>query len=199
MASSVTGLCQDCVSGYRLPGEPKGQMITIQGLSSYFYSTSITTIPTTEEQKAVSSREKIAVVLFPDAFGLEVPNTKIIVDTLTERLPGVDGYVLDMFDGERAKNASLDACFRAVSIHLVIIQGNAPFSFETYRPHVTDRPGTKKTWAQTFSFYWLLICHLPGIYAARPAVINERAEKVRCFPPKTYLISLGSPDVTGSS
>ena len=75
--------CPDCTTGNLLPGTPKG----------------------TEENGAYlakgSNQEDTkdkAVVLFTDIFGLDVPNPKIIADTIAERT-GFDVWVPDLFNG----------------------------------------------------------------------------------------------------
>lgn len=97
MASSLTGVCENCVTGHRLPGEPTGQLITVEGMQSYFRDRSQNSIST--EQSPVDATEKKAIVLMTDAFGLPVPNSQILVDALVKDLD-VDGYVPDLFDGE---------------------------------------------------------------------------------------------------
>lgn len=76
-------ICKDCVSGYILPGEPKG---TIQSNGAYFVTGS------------ENSPSKAAVVIITDVFGLSIQNPKIIADMFAEKL-GCDVYVPDIFNG----------------------------------------------------------------------------------------------------
>jgi carboxymethylenebutenolidase len=93
MAATITGLCESCTQGYRLPGEPTGELTAVGALNTYFRSA-----PTA----ATTPKEKKAIVILTDAFGLPVPNAQIIADKLVERL-GVDAYVPDIFDGASEK------------------------------------------------------------------------------------------------
>lgn len=102
MASSLTGVCENCVAGHRLPGEPTGQIILVEGMHSYFRSA------TSTSAEHEGAPEKKAIVLLTDAFGLPMPNGQIIVDALVKDL-GVDGYVPDIFAGEQYLRLSRDA------------------------------------------------------------------------------------------
>lgn len=82
-------LCENCTQGYRLPGEPSGEMVTVGSFQTYFRKS---------ESGTESEPSKKALVLFTDAFGLTIPNTQIIGDSLGQSLD-VDVYVPDLFDG----------------------------------------------------------------------------------------------------
>lgn len=139
-------------------------MITLQGLSAYFRS-----VPTTSGVQD-APKEKKVLVLFPDASSLDMPDTKVVANALTERLRNVDDCVLDMFLGQRNGHSILEThLIDSLMVHQNCLPGSPPFNFRTYKPHVVDRPGMKETWRQTPSFIWLLITHFPGIYAAKPA------------------------------
>ncbi|KAG8976199.1 hypothetical protein FRC05_004448 [Tulasnella sp. 425] len=83
-------LCENCTKGYRLAGDPSGEMVTLGSFKTYF-------------RKSASSTEsepsKKAIVLFTDAFGLTMPNIQLIGDSLGQSLD-VDVYVPDMFEGK---------------------------------------------------------------------------------------------------
>lgn len=61
---------------------------------------------------------------------------------------------------------------------IVLLTGNPPFEWHTFQPHVIEKAGEKRSWAQTLGFVWMIIRHLPGLIASRPGVLNARAEKV---------------------
>jgi hypothetical protein len=77
--------CENCFKGSELPGIPSGEMVG----DAYFAAGS---------SEAVSERKKTAVVLLTDIFGLPLKNSKIMADTLAQRL-GVDVWVPDLFAG----------------------------------------------------------------------------------------------------
>jgi hypothetical protein len=87
--NSLTGICEDCLRGYRLPGEPKGAMTTIAGHQTYLRSVT------------AGQRTTVCAVLFTDIYGLVIPNTQILGDEMSEKL-GIDVYVPDLFNGERS-------------------------------------------------------------------------------------------------
>lgn len=78
--------CQDCASGYVLPGEPRG----IFKDGAY--------LATTEQTNDGPTGEKRALVLLTDVFGLHLKNPKILADSFSERL-GCDVFVPDLFNG----------------------------------------------------------------------------------------------------
>lgn len=80
----ATTICPSCIQGYRLAGEPTGEMVSVGDQQAYVRS------GTTQGQKAV--------VILPDAFGLPIPNAQIIADRFSEKL-GIDVYVPDIYHG----------------------------------------------------------------------------------------------------
>ncbi|KZT55527.1 alpha/beta-hydrolase [Calocera cornea HHB12733] len=84
-------LCADCVSGNRLPGTPKGEMIKV-GTTDCYYS------PAPADTRAPAAA-KNAILLFTDIFGLPLQNPKIMADAFA-REAGLDVYVPDMFEGK---------------------------------------------------------------------------------------------------
>lgn len=90
------GFCVHCVSGFRIPGEPKGKMETIHGLNTYVASPS---------QPSSDSASK-AIIYFYDAFGLKLANNKIIPDQLADAT-GLTVYVPDVFNGGGIDESSL--------------------------------------------------------------------------------------------
>jgi hypothetical protein len=89
-ADKMTTLCKNCVSGYVLPGEPKG---TIKD-GAYVYSYE----PDSQHQDGTPNLTKTAIILVTDIFGLDLKNSKILADSMGERLH-CDVLVPDLFDG----------------------------------------------------------------------------------------------------
>ncbi|KAG9011628.1 hypothetical protein FRB95_014353 [Tulasnella sp. JGI-2019a] len=148
----TTGLvCENCVKGYRLPGEPTGDMIEVDGLPVYFRSG-----PSRAGAGGAPSTEKKAIVLLFDVFGLPMPNSQIVIDDLTKRL-GVDGYVPDVF------------------------MGKPPIAFEDLKPHLPDEPGHVRSLGEKLSFVWTVLKNLRGVLSmmtsAKPSVVNGRTVK----------------------
>ncbi|PVG01835.1 dienelactone hydrolase endo-1-3,1,4-beta-D-glucanase [Serendipita vermifera] len=85
-----TGLCADCVKGNRLNGTPRGSMVETPALPAYF-------IPGNESYGATKTSK--ALVILPDAFGLALPNAKIIADILAKQT-GMDVWAGDIFKGK---------------------------------------------------------------------------------------------------
>jgi len=95
--SAATSLCEDCVRGYRIPGQPAGEMVDVGSQKAYLH-----VAPRTKRAAsgpAGSTKGKSAVVILTDVFGLPVQNPKIIADSLSRKL-GVDVYVPDIFNGD---------------------------------------------------------------------------------------------------
>ncbi|KAG9024385.1 hypothetical protein FRB95_011561 [Tulasnella sp. JGI-2019a] len=92
MASTVIGVCSDCVKGYRLPGEATGEMTQVDNVPAYFRSAPSLT-------QGQDTAEKKAIVLVSDIFGLQLDNIKIIADELSKRV-GVDAFAPDYFLGK---------------------------------------------------------------------------------------------------
>ncbi|KAG8880337.1 hypothetical protein FRB99_004812, partial [Tulasnella sp. 403] len=78
----TTNLCQSCTEGYRLPGEPKGQVVTLGFQQAY---------------RTVTEGGHKAIVLLTDAFGMTIPNGQLVADTISERL-NITVFVPDMFN-----------------------------------------------------------------------------------------------------
>jgi carboxymethylenebutenolidase len=76
--------CENCFKGSELSGTPSGEMVG----DAYFARSS----------EAAAEHKKTAVVLLTDIFGLPLQNSKIMADTLAQRL-GVDVWVPDLFAG----------------------------------------------------------------------------------------------------
>ncbi|SNX84240.1 related to AIM2 - cytoplasmic protein involved in mitochondrial function or organization [Melanopsichium pennsylvanicum] len=90
------GFCVHCVSGFRIPGEPKGQMEVIHGLSTYVAQ------PANPSSDSASK----AIIYFYDAFGLKLDNNKIIPDKLADAT-GLTVYVPDIFNGGGVPESAL--------------------------------------------------------------------------------------------
>lgn len=86
----MSRLCKDCVSGYALPGKPKG---TMEKNGAYF-----SPAPTSTTESGEGTSSKRAVVLLTDAFGFGLPNPKIMADKYAEELK-CDVFVPDIFLG----------------------------------------------------------------------------------------------------
>jgi carboxymethylenebutenolidase len=78
--------CKDCVSGYILPGDPRGTLLSD---GSYL---------TKPEKGNNANSEKRALVLLTDSFGLQLQNPKILADSFANHL-GCDVFVPDLFNG----------------------------------------------------------------------------------------------------
>ncbi|KIS69181.1 uncharacterized protein UMAG_11414 [Mycosarcoma maydis] len=94
--NSGAGFCVHCVSGFRIPGDPKGKMETIHGLNTYVAT------PT----NAASDSAKKAIIFFYDAFGLKLANNKVIPDKIADAT-GLTVYVPDVFNGGGIEEAAL--------------------------------------------------------------------------------------------
>jgi hypothetical protein len=87
MASAV-GVCENCVAGNLLDGEPSGN--TVSG--AYFAPASGQT------PSATTTDDKKCIILLTDAFGLPIKNNAILADKIAARM-GLDVWVPDIFDG----------------------------------------------------------------------------------------------------
>lgn len=76
----MTTVCERCVQGYLLGGEPTG---VFEG-PAYF--------------KASPVPSNRAIILLSDIFGLKIPNAKLLADRYSEKL-GCDVWVPDLFEG----------------------------------------------------------------------------------------------------
>lgn len=76
----MTAVCERCVQGYLLDGEPTG---VFEG-PAYF--------------KVAPVPSKRAVILLTDIFGLKIPNPKLLADRYSEKLQ-CDVWVPDLFEG----------------------------------------------------------------------------------------------------
>ncbi|KAG9016800.1 hypothetical protein FRB90_002133 [Tulasnella sp. 427] len=135
-------LCENCTQGYRLPGEPNGEMVTVGEFQTYFRRSS----SSTEGEPC-----KKAVVLFTDAFGLTIPNTQIIGDSLGQSLD-VDIYVPDLFEGK------------------------PPLRHEDLVPYTPDQPGVTLSLKGKIGWTLTMLKDLPWVIINRPDVIRRRAE-----------------------
>lgn len=79
---SLQPLCIHCVTGSRIPGEPKGELKKLGPYETYVTRTS-------------HSSDGKAIVIFTDVFGLALANSKIIADILAERT-GLPVFVPDV-------------------------------------------------------------------------------------------------------
>ncbi|KZO96061.1 hypothetical protein CALVIDRAFT_564329 [Calocera viscosa TUFC12733] len=84
-------LCADCISGRRLPGTPKGDMIKVGSLDCYYARA--------PEGGRASTADKNVILLLTDIFGLPLGNPKIMADSFAIET-GLDVYVPDMFAGK---------------------------------------------------------------------------------------------------
>lgn len=87
--------CIHCVTGFRIPGEPKGKMEKIGEFDTYIATPS----------QGVRDPAK-AIIYFYDAFGLKLANNKILPDTLADAT-GLTVYVPDVFNGGGVAEESL--------------------------------------------------------------------------------------------
>ncbi|KAG8862733.1 hypothetical protein FRB96_000743 [Tulasnella sp. 330] len=92
MASKSIGICPDCVKGRRLPGDPTGEVVQVDHLSTYFRSASASS-------ETAKPTEKKAIVLLYDIFGFQLDNIKIVADELSKNL-GIDVFAPDYFLGK---------------------------------------------------------------------------------------------------
>jgi dienelactone hydrolase len=77
--------CADCAKGFLHAGTPKGKAETVHGLPTYV------TEPPSGEVKAI-------IVVVADAFGWELPNSRILCDDFAEKI-GARVYLPDFFNG----------------------------------------------------------------------------------------------------
>ncbi|EST05647.1 Dienelactone hydrolase [Kalmanozyma brasiliensis GHG001] len=90
------GFCINCVTGFKIPGEPKGKMENINGINCYVATPS----------NASSDNEKKAIIYFYDAFGLKLQNNKVIPDRIADA-SGLTVYVPDVFNGGGVAESTL--------------------------------------------------------------------------------------------
>lgn len=77
--------CKDCVSGTLHGGTPTGKVITIHGLPAYVVD-------------PPSGKPKGIIVIIPDAFGWELPNTRVLADSYAQK-GNFKVYVPEFMDG----------------------------------------------------------------------------------------------------
>jgi hypothetical protein len=87
------GICENCVKGERLDGTAQGVLINTAPLPCYFASHTGETIGP-DNQKSNN-----ALLIFPDVFGFDIPNPKLLADNFA-KLCGVDVWAIDIFNGE---------------------------------------------------------------------------------------------------
>ncbi|SYW81035.1 related to AIM2 - cytoplasmic protein involved in mitochondrial function or organization [Ustilago bromivora] len=73
------GFCVHCVTGFRIPGEPKGKMEKIHSYDTYVAT------PTNPSSDSAAK----AIIYFYDAFGLKLDNNKVIPDKIADTTVGV--------------------------------------------------------------------------------------------------------------
>lgn len=95
--SGAGGFCVHCVTGFRIPGEPKGKVEKIHGIDTY--------VATPSKPSADSATK--AIIYFYDAFGLNLINNKVIPDKLADAT-GLTVYVPDVFNGSGLAEDALD-------------------------------------------------------------------------------------------
>lgn len=95
-AGGSNGFCINCVTGFKIPGEPRGKMETIHGMNTYI---------ATPSNPAADSDTK-AIIYFYDAFGLKLQNNKVIPDRLADA-SGLTVYVPDVFNGGGVAESTL--------------------------------------------------------------------------------------------
>ncbi|KAJ1033087.1 hypothetical protein NDA16_000365 [Ustilago loliicola] len=86
--TSSSGFCVHCVTGFRIPGEPKGKIEKIHGIDTYV---------ATPANPSSDSASK-AIIYFFDSFGLKLENNKVIPGKIADAT-GLTVYVPDMFNG----------------------------------------------------------------------------------------------------
>jgi carboxymethylenebutenolidase len=152
--------CKDCVSGYILPGDPRGTF------SEGAYHTKA-------EQGNDANSKKRALVLLTDIFGFELNNPKILADSFANRL-GCDVFVPDLFNGKifhwQVKLRSLTWC---------VASGHPPVSEHDLAPYILDIPGKRLGLLGTLRWLMVIIRALPSILVNRPSVGLDRAIQVR--------------------
>jgi len=85
-------LCDNCLKGNVIPGEPTGTEETIGAFLTYVAK------PPVSKAKNKKPAARKAIILLTDIFGLASPNPRIMADTMA--LAGFTAYVPDLFDGE---------------------------------------------------------------------------------------------------
>ena len=83
MAASMP--CKDCVSGTLHGGTPTGKVIRLHGLPAYV-------------AEPPSNNPKGIIVIIPDAFGWELPNTRVLADSYAKK-GDFRVYVPEFWDG----------------------------------------------------------------------------------------------------
>lgn len=128
--------CPKCVEGHVLPGEPTGSF------PGGFQGAYLAPGPSETDH----GKRRRAVVLLTDAFGLALPNPKIMADTLAARLQ-CDVWVPDYFDGRplvpRGDLLTPERAEQTMSLYdwvrfVVKFIPNIP-AFISSRPSVVDR------------------------------------------------------------
>lgn len=94
--------CSDCVSGQRHSGEPQGKMIKLHGLDTYV------------AEPSNGRRAKGAIIIIPDAFGIEFINNKLLADTYASK-GGYTVYLPDFMRGRFTSTTS--ATSRRGAVH----------------------------------------------------------------------------------
>jgi hypothetical protein len=183
-------LCKNCVSGYVLPGEPKG---TIKD-GAYVYSYAPEQSGSQDGIPHLTG--KTAIILLTDAFGLDLKNSKILADSFGERLK-CDVLVPDLFNGtfipyRFRRTGAEDQTF--IDTWCRISSGHPPFSEADLAPYTGDVPGemSNLSWIKLLKFAMVWVRAAPSLWSGRPAVGLTRAETVR--DPSLHDQPLGYPD-----
>ncbi|KAI4260487.1 MAG: hypothetical protein L6R42_004033 [Xanthoria sp. 1 TBL-2021] len=125
--------CEDCATGHLHKGHPRGRVETLHGLPTY-----VTEPPSDAPPKGL-------VVMIPDAFGWETPNSRLLCDTYAERA-GVLVYLPEFQDGHHlplslmtdmgTMTSGENSMLKKIPSALRVAYNMAPFLYLT-RPSVT--------------------------------------------------------------
>ncbi|KAL0960848.1 hypothetical protein HGRIS_005864 [Hohenbuehelia grisea] len=124
--------CPDCKAGTILEGEPTGVISNIDG--AYLAA-------------APEPTTKRAVLLFTDAFGLPLVNSRLIADSYAKKL-SCDVWIPDIFAGKPL-----------IGVDQIEMQ---------------RRAGEKRPFLSLIRFYLSMIPSIPALIASRPAVVDKR-------------------------
>ncbi|KAF5389175.1 hypothetical protein D9757_003524 [Collybiopsis confluens] len=138
--------CPDCKKGKVLPGKPTGRMVN----DAYF-------APGPEGN---SSR---AIILLTDIFGLDLINSKILADIISQRLQ-CDVWVPDLFNGS-ISHSDLPDCYADP----LAPPGRPPVAVDQMK--VPDRVGEK---VNMVNLLFHLLPSIPAIFRNRPSVAQPR-------------------------
>jgi len=97
MTSTDFPLCENCLAGHYIPGEPAGKIIKLDDVE-YYVAT---------PRDANKLKEGKVIVIFTDVFGIAINNNKLIADLLANE-GGYTVYVPDIFNGELVAHDAID-------------------------------------------------------------------------------------------